>query len=442
MKVKLLYLQSWLIIVATLGLATRAVRSGPASDSAAGVPATNQVLNLDEALRLAFACHPELRAAQARLDAAAGRKAQAGLWSNPELELSAEEWRVDGSGFSRATRLVGVSQTVPFPGKKPLDRQIGGQQVRVSEAELNLRRLELVRDVKVAFCQALAADRLAAVAEELVRVAGRSAETARKRVAAGAAPDQEQLRAEIQLEQASNELAGFRGGQAHSRQSLAASLGQPGLTAITLAGQLEEQPPLALLDQDAESWQAAHPALVAARENQKRAGLEWRRARLEPYPDVKLGLAGGRLGDSSEGIVELRLSLPLPIIDRSRGRQREARANAALAEAEAAAVEQRWRQAWEAARLRLRTAAEQAANCRERILPKADAALRLVQTGFEQGKFGFMDLLDTQRTASETRLVYLQKVLDMNVALAELEALSGSPLAAASSTVVQPPSRP
>jgi cobalt-zinc-cadmium efflux system outer membrane protein len=439
MKVKLLYLHSWVIVAATLGLATQTVRSGPASDSPVSVPATNQVLNLDEALRLAFASHPELRAAQARLDAAAGRQAQAGLWSNPELELSAEEWPVDGSGFSRATRLVGVSQTVPFPGKKPLDRQIGGQQVRVSEAELSLRRLELVRDVKVAFCQALAADRLAAVATELVRVAGRSAETARKRVAAGAAPDQEQLRAEIQLEQANNELAGFRGGQAHSRQSLAASLGQPGLTAVTLAGQLEEQPSLALLDQDAESWLAAHPALVAARENQKRAGLELRRARLEPYPDVKFGLAGGRLGESSEGIVELRLSLPLPIIDRSRGRQREARANATLAEAEAAAVEQRWRQAWEAARRRARIAAEQAANCRERILPKADAALRLVQNGFEQGKFGFMDLLDTQRTASETRLVYLQKVLDLNVALAELKALSGSPLAAASSGVVPPP---
>jgi len=46
-----------------------------------------------------------------------------------------------------------------------------------------------------------------------------------------------------------------------------------------------------------------------------------------------------------------------------------------------------------------------------------------VQTGFEQGKFGFMDLLDTQRTAAEVRLAYQQKLLELNVAQAELEAL-------------------
>ena len=63
------------------------------------------------------------------------------------------------------------------------------------------------------------------------------------------------------------------------------------------------------------------------------------------------------------------------------------------------------------------------ANYRERILPKANEALRLVQTGFEQGKFGFIDLLDTQRTTAEARLAYQQKLLELNVAQAEIEAL-------------------
>ena len=50
-------------------------------------------------------------------------------------------------------------------------------------------------------------------------------------------------------------------------------------------------------------------------------------------------------------------------------------------------------------------------------------ALRLVQTGFEQGKFGFIDLADTQRTTAEVRLTYQQKLLEMNIAQAELAAL-------------------
>jgi cobalt-zinc-cadmium efflux system outer membrane protein len=78
---------------------------------------------------------------------------------------------------------------------------------------------------------------------------------------------------------------------------------------------------------------------------------------------------------------------------------------------------------WANARKRYQTAAEQVANYRERILPKAGEALRLVQTGFEQGKFNFIDLVDTQRMTAEARLAYQGKLLELNIAQAELEAL-------------------
>ena len=116
-------------------------------------------------------------------------------------------------------------------------------------------------------------------------------------------------------------------------------------------------------------------------------------------------------------------SVPLPIIDRSKGKKQEAQANVRVAEADLAAVEQRLLRTWGTASRRYRTAIEQVASYRERILPKANEALRLVQTGFEQGKFGFIDLLDTQRTTAEVRLTYQQKLLEMNVAQAELESL-------------------
>ncbi|MEI7940988.1 MAG: TolC family protein, partial [Verrucomicrobiota bacterium] len=117
------------------------------------------------------------------------------------------------------------------------------------------------------------------------------------------------------------------------------------------------------------------------------------------------------------------LTVPVPIIDRSKGRKQEAQANVSVAESELAAVEQRLLRDWGMASQRLRTAVEQAANYRERILPKANEALRLVQRGFEEGKFGFIDLLDTQRTAAEVRLAYQQKLLELNVAQAGIEAL-------------------
>ena len=397
----------------------------PAVDQESQSAFATNALTLERAIGLALESNPELRASRGRIDAAAGRAYQARLWSNPELELGTEDGPARGGrALSGAKQTIGVAQTLPFPGKKKLDREIGVTGVRLTEAELSLRRLELVRDVKATFFQVLAAERLVEVAGELVKVAESSAATARKRVAAGAAADQEQLRAEIPLEQARTELAGFQRELVVARQTLALLLGRPDLAEAPVSGALAETASLALLDHGPEQWLASHPSVVAVKTSRDRAELELRRARLEPYPDVKLGVAGGREGGSDRSsIVEFRVSLPLPIIDRSKGKKQEAQANVRIAEADQVAIEQRLLRAWGTASKRFRTAAEQVANHRERILPKANEALRLLQTGFEQGKFGFIDLLDTQRTAAEARLAYQQKLLDLNVAQAELEAL-------------------
>jgi cobalt-zinc-cadmium efflux system outer membrane protein len=225
------------------------------------------------------------------------------------------------------------------------------------------------------------------------------------------------------LEQAKIELSGFHRELVTARQTLAMLLGRPDLIEATVSGALAETLTPGLLEQGPEQWLTNHPSVVTARTSRDRAQLELRRARLEPYPDVKIGVAGGRIGETDQSIIQLGFSVPLPIIDRSKGKKQEAQANVSVTDAELVSVEQRLLRDWGMARQRLRTAAEQVANYRERILPKANEALRLVQTGFEQGKFGFIDLLDTQRTTAEVRLAYQQKLLELNVAQAELEAL-------------------
>jgi outer membrane protein, heavy metal efflux system len=387
-------------------------------------PGSAVVLTLQEAIRVALVSSPALDASGARVQAAAGRAYQAKKWTNPQLQMNADEWPVSGGrGFSDAIQTIGIAQTLPYPGKKSLDKRIGGAGVKVSEAELALRRTEVVRDVKAAFARVLASERLVEVSTQLVAVAQSSATTARKRVDAGAAPYQEQLRAELQLVQVQSELREFQRELATARQALVTILGRPDVRDTRISGELVEGPRPALLAKRGEEFLAQHPSAVAARASVDRAELEFRRARLEPYPDVTVALSGGVLGDTDQSIIQLGFSLPIPIIDRGKGKQQEAQANVRAAEAELHVVQQQLQREWANAQKRYRTAAEQVASYREEALPKADQALRLVQTGFEQGKFGFIDLVDTQRTTAEVRLAYQQKLLELNTAQAEVEAL-------------------
>lgn len=381
-------------------------------------------LTLDRAVLLALDQNPELRASAARVDAALGRAVQAPKWSNPELELRAEDWPVsNGRGFSDAKQTIGIAQTLPYPGKKSLDKRIGGADVKLSEAELAVRRTEIVRDVKASFFRVLASERLVEVSKELVSVAESFAAAARKRVDAGAATYQEQLRAEVQLERERTELSDFERELATAREVFATVVGRVEVKGATLSGALAEAPQSGLMQAGGEDLLERHPSAGAARANLDRAELEHRRARLDPYPDVRTDVSGGRIGETDQSIIQLGFSVPLPVLDRGKGRQREAQANVKVAEAELVGVQQHLQRELANAQKRYRTAVEQVSNYRERLLPKASEALRLVQTGFEQGKFGFIDLVDTQRTMAEGRLAYQKKLLELNIAQAELEAL-------------------
>jgi len=412
-----------------LGLASIVTLPGHAAGpeparSGARQSATGGTLSLVQAIRLALVHNPQLQASDARKQAAAGRAVQSRAWPNPELEISSDDIPTSRGGIAQAKNMAGISQVVPFPGKKKADRQIGAADAAAGTAAWQLNRAALVRDVKIAYCRVQIAERSAAVAADLVRVAEAAAAASAKRNAAGEIALQEQLRAEIQFEQTKAERIDAGREVAVARQELAGLLGRPDLGAAQLTGAPDESGKLSLVDVAPSAILAAHPAMLAARARNDQAVATLRRAGLEPRPDVKVGVAAGRDEAANENLMALRLTIPLPLFDRNKGKQMEARAAVREAEADIAATRQELLAAWRTALASYQAAAAQVAAHRERILPKSEQALRLVQTGFDEGKFGFIDFLDVQRTTAEARLAYQKKLFEMNSARAELEAIA------------------
>ncbi len=386
----------------------------------AAAPAPTQ-LDLPAAMTEAVANNPGLRAARARIEAATGRAVQARLWPNPSLELRADQVPVNNGGFSRSQNLAGIDQTVPFPGKKALDAQIGDAGVTATEWEYRSRELEVLREVKETFWRTLASQKKVAVTEQLAALAGSTARAVGKRVEAGAAADQEQLRAEVEHERVMVELTGARRQLAEAQKLLAPLLGRRPENMSALTGELSTAAQRPDLDQARDQMLARHPNIRAVLANRDRAELELRRAKLDPLPDVTFGVAAGRDTGADENLMAFRISVPLPVFDRAQGRKREARANADIARYDLTTVELRLTSDLAIADARLRAAGEQVESYRLRILPKAEAASQLVRKGYGAGKFGLLDILDTQRTSTQVQLDYYDRLLELNVAQAELE---------------------
>ena len=61
---------------------------------------------------------------------------------------------------------------------------------------------------------------------------------------------------------------------------------------------------------------------------------------------------------------------------------------------------------------------------RDKILPKAEESLKLIERGYKEGEFDYIDLLDAQRTWAETRISYIESLKNLNLLIADIERLA------------------
>ena len=114
------------VAAATLpGQAAGAPHDAQKRPPSADRPAEATALSLERSIRLALNHNPQLQASAARKEAASARAVQARAWPNPELELTSEDMPASRSRMSQAKKMAGISQVLPYPGKKKADGEIG-----------------------------------------------------------------------------------------------------------------------------------------------------------------------------------------------------------------------------------------------------------------------------------------------------------------------------
>jgi outer membrane protein, heavy metal efflux system len=64
------------------------------------------------------------------------------------------------------------------------------------------------------------------------------------------------------------------------------------------------------------------------------------------------------------------------------------------------------------------------AEFRNKILPRAEESLKLIEKGYKEGEFNYIDLLDAQRTWAETRISYIESLKNLNLLIADVERLA------------------
>lgn len=378
-------------------------------------PALAEPITLEAAIERAIASQPRLAAAAARVDAAEARTRQANVGPNPQVSLEVEDFAGSGPfrGLDSTQTTLALSQQLEIGGQRGARRAVAASERDVAALALLRERIDLIRDVELAFAELGAATDHAVLARDNAEQAASLANTARILVAEGRDPPLRQLRAEAALAEASAAEAETFSLMLAARRNLAVLIGSddPELTAVTGAPQPRERtndPAFIGID---ERLAEAERQVAAARVTL---------ARTAATPDVTVSGGLRRFNDGRDTALVAGVSLPIPIRDRNRGGIEAARADETAAEYQAERVRAEARRDRAQALMLVDAAETRLAALEGPGLAQAEEAVRLAQVGYNAGRFSLLELLDARGALTTARRSIIEARLDRARAIAAL----------------------
>jgi cobalt-zinc-cadmium efflux system outer membrane protein len=386
-------------------------------------------LELSQALALALQRNPELAAFSWNVRAAEARELQARLLPNPEAGVTAENVGGNLRGFHESETTLTLSQSLLFGYRRSRGMQLAAADRALAGWEYESKRLDVFTGVAQAFVGVLGAQERVKIARETARIAQEVLSAVARRVEVGDAPSVERTRAEVVQAQVATELDRASQELQAARVRLAAMWGSAEPRFSEARGTLESDatlPPLELLRQRLEQ----NPELMraAAEVVRRQAALALERA--ERIPELAAQAGYRRLEADNMHTLVFGFSLPLPIFDRNQAAIREARASLAGAEWQKQAAEVRVQAALADAHSELAATLKERQAFQEKILPGATEAFQKTQAGYAQGTFDYLELLTAQETLAKTRADYVNVLVRLNKAIADVERLIGEPITA------------
>ncbi len=395
----------------------------------APTPMPAGALTLDVAIQKALAASPRLRSANASVLASRGERSQASALPNPEVGIDTENFA--GKGDYRGTKSLettaGITQLIELGGKRGSRMDIADQGMAVSQLDLEAERLNLIRDVTVAFIEVAASEEHLKIVGEQRDLAEDVFQEVAKRVSAAREPTIQQNKSEViratariayetaqrEVTQAKRKLTGLWGGGA-----------EPVTLNTGTLFELQEPPPAPAL----ESTLSQNPDFTRldAEIKRSKASYDLERANAIPDPRVSVGMRDYR--ESGDRAFVAGISIPIPVFNMNRGNIERARHIVSKTESDAQTTKLQMGTDLSQRYQDMNIAYAQVESLQHEIIPTAEKSFRLSRAGYREGKFAFLEVLDAQRTLFDAKEQRVAALRNYHTARAEVERLSAKNL--------------
>ncbi|MDD5277453.1 MAG: TolC family protein [Methylovulum sp.] len=396
------------------------------------------ILTLDLAVGYALAGNPGLAEIKARAEAMSAVPAQAGALPDPTVSF--EMLNVPTSSFDLhkedMTMLgVGISQTLPFPGKLALREKIANQEALATSDSVDEAQLRLVSEVKQSWWRLFYYDRALNVLAEAEHFYRQLIDIAQTKYQFGKGTQQDVLLAQLELSNLKNgklELVSLR----HSQNArINALLDRPPETSVQIPAEAEFKLPDIVEPALQDKALKMRPLFAQHRKMLDAALSKVDLAKQDFYPDFTVG-AGYAVrqntptGQSRSNFASVQLSMNLPIYAaRKQSKAVDQRKSELLQEQYSLQDEHHKIQAEIAAKAaEYQHAKEKLLLLEHEIIPQAQQTVSSLLAGYQVSQTSFTDLLRTQLSFFQYQTQYWQALTSSQQLLAELSAEVGEEL--------------
>ena len=393
--------------------------------------------NLTGLLDYAREHNPELAATRYEADAAAQRVQSAAALPDPVLRTELMDITNQGTnkGPSLLPSQVGgtrytLMQTVPWFGKRDLQRGVAEAQVAQNAGQVLATWAELSSKIKSAYAQYYYLSGSERLTRETLDLMTSLEQVAQTRYANGLGAQQDVIRAQVEQTGMSSELLDVENEQHHMRGQLNALLSRPAMAPLAQPESLSRLPASAQLDYEVleQKLRARNPQLLIADARINAAEKSRELAYKNRYPGVTLGVAPTQSGSTIK-TWDLMVEFSIPLQQGSRrAQERETEAMLAASGARKETLLNQMLSALSESVFALETARRTESLATTRLLPQAELTYQSALTGYENGKVDFTTLLDAQRQILKARQQQLKAQLEAQLRLAEIERLLGEEL--------------
>lgn len=387
-------------------------------------------LTLRDALAQALLHNPDLAAFAWEVRAREARILQAGRPPNPSAGILAEDFAASAAPRSSAVQpqlSLQLSQLVELGGKRAARQSLAARDRDVAAWDFEGARIDTLTLVARAFVDILVAQRGLALAEEATRLAAEVSQSVAARVEAGAVSPIEATKAEVTAAAVNVDVDRARLALDASRARLANLMGHARPTFASAAGDLDTLPEVPPLD-DLRLRISQTPELArwAAEVAQREAAVAVEQAK--QTPDITVTAGYRRFTETGSNALIVGAAIPLPLFDRNSDAVEEAKSRLARSHAQHLAAEARVATALAEAFRAMSTARAELTALQSVVIPGAQQTFDAVSEGYRLGRFGYLEVLDAQRTLAGYRSQHLQALADFHKAVADVERLIGAPL--------------